>query len=208
MQRCKFNGSNLSGLFLRTNNVGSCDFSGSEFATAISRAQAYPRIYLRTVFSRDRFLRSNIERCDFSGANLEGAKISKSCFYGCDFTGTDFTLVSIKSSSFTGEKSKETKNNSIVGAKWNHTSFIGTQIADIVFNGTMDDCYFENCGFTRVTFQNVTLINTFFKNNEKLNKIRFVDCKADRMTYEFLKQGKADLSGITLITSNGKENEY
>jgi len=34
-----------------------------------------------------------------------------------------------------------------------------------------------------------------------LKRIRFIDCKADRITYEFLKQGKADLSGITLLTT-------
>jgi hypothetical protein len=67
----------------------------------------------------------------------------------------------------------------------------------------LEDCYFENCGFTRVTFQKATLINTFFKNNKKLKRIRFIDCKADRMTYEFLKQGKADLTGITFLTEKG-----
>ena len=97
-------------------------------------------------------------------------------------------------------KSGDLEKNTIANAVWNRTSFIDTQIADIVFAGTLEDCYFENCAFTRVTFQNATLINTFFKNNKKLKRIRFIDCKADRMTYEFLKQGKADLTGITLLT--------
>ena len=82
---------------------------------------------------------------------------------------------------------------------WNRTSFIATQIADIVFDGTMEDCSFENCAFTRVTFRNSTLINTFFK-NKSLKRVRFTDCQADRMTYEFLKNGNADLTGITLLT--------
>jgi len=86
---------------------------------------------------------------------------------------------------------------------WNRTSFIDTQIADIVFTGTLENCYFENCAFMRVTFQNATLINTFFKNNKKLKRIRFIDCKTDRMTYEFLKQGYADLTGIKLLTPKG-----
>ncbi len=47
--------------------------------------------------------------------------------------------------------------------------------------------------------QNATLTNTFFK-NKSLKGIRFIDSKADRMTYEFLKNGKADLNGISLIT--------
>lgn len=62
----------------------------------------------------------------------------------------------------------------------------------------MEDCSFENCGFTRVTFRNSTFINTFFK-NKSLKRIRFTDCRADRMTYAFLKNDKADMTGITLM---------
>jgi len=69
---------------------------------------------------------------------------------------------------------------------------------DLVFTGTLDDCYFENCAFAKVTFQNSTLNNTFFK-NKSLKRIRFIDCQADQMTYAFLKNGKADLSGIKLV---------
>ena len=82
------------------------------------------------------------------------------------------------------------------------TSFNAMQIVDIVFEGTMEDCYFENCAFKKVTFRNATLMNTFFK-NKSLKGIRFIDCQADRMTYEFLKNGKADLTGITLLTPKG-----
>jgi hypothetical protein len=35
---------------------------------------------------------------------------------------------------------------------------------------------------------------------ERLKRIRFIDCKADKMTYAFLKNGKADMTGITLLT--------
>ena len=42
----------------------------------------------------------------------------------------------------------------------------------------------------------------FFKiKNKSLKGIQFIDCQADRMTYEFLKSGKADLSGIALLTT-------
>jgi hypothetical protein len=71
-------------------------------------------------------------------------------------------------------------------------------IADTIFAGSVEDCYFENCVFSRVIFQDSILINTFFK-NKSLKRIRFIDCQADRMTYEFLKNGKADLSGITAL---------
>jgi uncharacterized protein YjbI with pentapeptide repeats len=78
------------------------------------------------------------------------------------------------------------------------TSFNGTSISDIVFEGTLEDCSFENSAFTRVTFQNARLTNTFFKGGS-LKKVRFIDCQSDRLTYEFLKNGKANLSGISVV---------
>ena len=83
-------------------------------------------------------------------------------------------------------KSGDPEKNKIADAVWNRTSFNAMYIADIVFMGTQEDCSFENCSFTRVTFRNATLNNTFFK-NKSLKRIRFIDCQADRMTYEFLK---------------------
>jgi uncharacterized protein YjbI with pentapeptide repeats len=78
-----------------------------------------------------------------------------------------------------------------------------TSLADLDFTGTLDDCYFDNCAFTKVTFQNSTLLNTFFK-NKSLKRIRFIDCQADQMTYAFLKNGNADLTGITLMDELAK----
>ena len=72
------------------------------------------------------------------------------------------------------------------------------RLADLVFDGTLEDCYFENCFFKKVTFRNSKLVNTFFKNNS-LKGVRFTDCQADRITYEFLKSGKADLTGIEIV---------
>jgi uncharacterized protein YjbI with pentapeptide repeats len=186
MQRCKFIGSDLSGLLLKNNNVDSCDFSGSDF-------------------SNSHIQNSNLANNLFKDCSLKEIEFSESYIYGCDFTGADFTGVVIKSGGFSGVvvKSDGLEKNTLADAVWNRTFFIDTQIADVVFAGTLEDCYFENCAFTRVTFQNATLINTFFKNNKKLKRIRFIDCKADRMTYEFLKQGNADLTGITLLTPKG-----
>ena len=204
MQRCKFIGSDLSGLLLKGNNVDSCDFSGSDISNShIQDSNLGKNIFKDCSLKETEFSGSNIDRCDFFGANFTGTEFSKSYFYGCDFTEVDFTGVVIKSGGFTGVvvKSGDFGKNTIAKAVWNRTSFIDMQIADIVFAGALEDCYFENCEFTRVTFQNARLINTFFKNNKKLKRVRFIDCKADRITYEFLKQGKADLTGIKLLTS-------
>lgn len=202
MLRCKFIGSNLSGLLLKSNNVDTCDFSSSDISNSqIKSSNLGKNIFKDCILKETEFVESNIDRCDFSGASLKGSQFLRSFIYGCDFTSVDFSEVVIKSGGFTGvaAKSESIVINTITNAIWNRTSFINSQIADIIFEGLLTDCYFENCAFTRVTFRNATLIDTFFKNNSKLKRIRFIDCKADRMTYEFLKQGKADLSGITLL---------
>lgn len=209
MQRCLFIDSDLTGLLLKSNNVDSCNFSGSDISSShIQKSNLVNNLFKDCSLKETEFSRSNIDGCDFSGANFIGTEFSESNIYGCDFTGADFTAVVVKSGGFSGVvvKSADFEKNTIADAVWNRTSFIDTQIADIVFAGTLEDCYFENCVFTRVTFRNSTLINTFFK-NKSLKRVRFIDCQADRMTYEFLKNGKADLTGITLLKPEGG-NDY
>jgi len=171
MLRCKFVGSDMSGLLLKSNNVDTCDFSGSDF-------------------SKSQIKNSNLSNNLFKDCSMKETEFSQSYIDGCDFTGADFTGVIIKSGGF--------EKNTIANAIWNYTSFIGSHIADIVFTGTLQDCSFENCSFTKLTFKNATILNTFFK-NKSLRRIQFIDCQADRITYEFLKNGKANLTGITLL---------
>lgn len=173
MQHCMFIGSEMAGLALRNNNVDSCDFRGSDF-------------------SGSRFKNSNLADNKFNDCLLNETEFSTSFISGCDFSGADFTGVLVKSGGM--------EKNKISGAVFSRTSFINTHLADMVFEGTMEDCSFENCAFTRVTFLNATLINTFFKNNRKLKKVKFVDCKADKLTYAFLKSNLADLTGVEIIS--------
>lgn len=172
MQRCKFIGSELSGLLLKGNNVDSCDFTGSDLSN--SHLQG-----------------SNLGNNIYKDCSLKESVFSESNINVCDFDGADFSGATFKYSNFT--------KNKITNAVLNRTSFIGMSLDETIFEGLLEDCYFENCSFYRVTFSNATLTNTFFK-NKSLKRIRFIDCKADRMTYEFLKNGKADLTGITLLT--------
>lgn len=171
MQRCKFIGSELSGLLLKSNHIDRCDFSGSD----ISKSQI-----------RNSHLANNLFReCSLKETGFSGSYVS-----ACDFSGADFSGTIIKSGGF--------EKCTTLNAVWSRTSFSGSQLAEIVFNGTVEDCSFENCSFSRVTFQDAVLTNTFFK-CRSLKRIKFIDCHADRITYEFLKNGKADLSGITLM---------
>ena len=172
MLNCLFIGSDMSGLILKSNNVESCDFSNSDLSN--SHIQ-------NSNFANNLLKECSMQETEFSGSYL----------MGCDFSGTDLTGALFKDGGFQG--------NPIANSVLNRTSFNGMQIVDIIFNSKIENCSFENCVFKRVIFQNTTLINTFFK-NKNLKGIRFVDCQADRMTYEFLKNGKADLAGITLIT--------
>jgi uncharacterized protein YjbI with pentapeptide repeats len=204
MQRCKFIGSNLSGLLLKNNNVLSCDFSGSDISNSkIQSSNLSINIYKDCVLKGSGFSECNIDRCNFSGSILTETEITRSFINGCDLSGVDFTDVVIRSGGLSGltGKTADSGKNTITNAIWRRTSFIDTHLADIGIEGTLEDCYFENCSFTRLTFRNAILKNTFFKNNKKLKKIRFTDCRADRITYEFLKQGNASLEGISLLTA-------
>ena len=171
MRRCIFVGSDMSSLLLKNNNVDSCDFSGSDLSSCHIEG-------------------SNLVNNLFKECSLKESEFSGSYITSCDFYGADFTGVVFKSGGF--------QKNPINHAVWRRTTFTAMQILDTVFDGTVEECCFENCSFKKVTFQNSTLIHTFFK-NKSLKGIRFKDCHADRMTYEFLKNGKADLSGITVL---------
>jgi uncharacterized protein YjbI with pentapeptide repeats len=134
---------------------------------------------------------SNIVNCFFKECSLREILFSCSQIKSCDFSGTDFTGMIVKSCAWI--------KNITAGAIWNRTAFYTTQLTDMVFEGLLEDCSFENCEFTGVTFQNATLTNTFFK-NKSLKKIRLIECKADSLTYAFLKNGKADMTDVELIT--------
>jgi uncharacterized protein YjbI with pentapeptide repeats len=170
MLRCKFIGSDLSGLYLKNNNVNSCDFSNSDFSKSL------------------------IQHSNLSGNILKECLLNETEFTGsfitdCDFTKTNFTGTVFKGGGL--------EKGTLTDAVWKHTSFKEMYLANLELNGIIDDCYFENCAFKRVIFRNATLLNNFFK-NKNLKGISFVNCQADRMTYEFLKNGKADLTGLTM----------
>ena len=171
-QRCRFIDSDLMGLILKNDVMHHCDFSGS-----------------------------NLNQCRFQGSNLEGntfkmcslveANFSASTVKGCNFEGANMTKAFFNFSSI---KKIETKNAILDG-----TAFKDSQIEDVVFEGNMENCHFEKCGFKNVEFRNATLLNTFFKYNNNLKKVRFTQCKVDSLTYAFLKNDKANTEGVILI---------
>ena len=172
MKNCKFIKSELSGLILAKNNIELCDFSNSDIRDS------------NIEFSN--LQKNQFNKCSFIDAVIKKSNIGKCDFIGADFSGTEFYECSFEA-------------NVLENAVWKFTSFKNTGISDVNFEGTVEDCHFENCSFYGVKFQNATILNTFFKYNRKFKKVQFINCRVDKLTYAFLKNNQATMSGITII---------
>ena len=173
MKNCKFMNSDLSGLILGKNNMEFCDFSGSDIRD--SKIQS------------SNLLNNQFNKCSFIDAELFKSNIEK-----CDFSEADFSGTAILESNF--------ESNAVNDVVWKFTKFLKANISNIIFTGTFEDCHFEHCSFYGVKFENATILNTFFKYNERFKKVQFVNCKVDSITYAFLKNNQANLTGITIIS--------
>jgi uncharacterized protein YjbI with pentapeptide repeats len=172
VKNCKFIGSDFSNLTIRNNNFEKCDFTDSDWSQSRVHGSNFANNSFKAcVFSKTEFAVSYVYACDLSGA---------------DFSETLFRTCGLAKSTLTG-------------VNWKRTSLIGVKLSNLVFEGPIADCSFEKCTFSKITFQQVKFTNTFFKYNN-LKRVKFIDCQADRITYELLRNGKADLSGISLIS--------
>lgn len=200
MRQCRLTGSDLSGLHLKENHVEDCDFSGTDLVKSqILRTNLVNNKFRDSSLINAEITGSNIGNCDFGSAGFSGAVLAKNYFYDCDFDHVDFTGAALREGVIAGAKSGNNKKNKFENAVWKNTSFSNMQLTDLEFTGIMENCRFESCKFNRITFREVTLKNTFFKNNKNLKRTLFKDCHADRITYEFLKQAKANLEGVGLL---------
>lgn len=172
IKNCTFIGSDLSGLTLKSNCIDMCDFSHSN----VRNSQ-----FQSSVLSKTSFTESSLIDAYFTGSNI----------HNCDFTKTNFSGAQFLNSNF--------QNNQIEKANWKHTSFKKSSLIEVDFDGIIEDCSFEDCGFGKVKFQNATILNTFFKHNKKMNKVVFIDCKVDKLTFAFLKSNGAKLEDVTII---------
>ncbi len=172
MKNCKFLNSDLSGLILGKNNIELCDFTGSNIRDSkIQSSNLSNNQFNKCSFIDAEFFKSNIEKCDFSKADFSGAEILNS----------------------------NLERNAVTDVVWKFTKFLKANISNITFAGTFEDCHFEHCSFYGVKFENATILNTFFKYNDRFKKVQFVNCKVDSITYAFLKNNQANLAGITII---------
>lgn len=172
LKNCKFTHSDLSGIIFGKNNIGLCDFSSSDLRNSlIQSSNLLNNQFNHCSFINAELLKNNIGKCTFSGANFSGTRIIEGYFEG----------------------------NIVDKVVWKFTSFKQTGISDVVFEGNIEDCHFENCAFHDVKFRNATILNTFFKYNKRFNKVKFENCKVDKITYAFLKNNQANLTGITIL---------
>ena len=171
IDRCRFVGCELSGLLLKGNDVKHSDFRRSELKGCKMVASN---------FEDDIFAESDFSESEFSGSTVKN----------CDFSGTNLTNVLFKWS--------KVQKVQMPGAVLRGAAFQWGQLVESTFDGEMANCSFENNEFIRVVFQGAVIRNTFFKNC-KLKRVKFIACKADQLSYAFMKACKADLSDVEMI---------
>ena len=171
IENCQFVGSDLAGLQLKGNNIQRSDFTSSDLSECRFSGTNFERsIFTECDFHKSEFIRSNIKNCDFNRANLRDAVSKWSQYNKVNFSGAVFI----------------------------RTAFQYGQLTDIFFDGEIIDCAFENCDFARVEYNSAVIRNTFFKNC-KLKRAKFINCKADKLSYAFMKTCKADLSDVKIV---------
>lgn len=168
---CHFIGSNLASLKIGGNHIKNNDFSKSDMVTSqIKGGHLMKNNFTECNMTETLISGNHIKDCNFSNANLTGAVFKGNHIIKCMMTNT----------------------------VWYRTTFKGDHFNGIIFNGTFTDCVFEGCGFVKTTFQNAVFTNCFFKNNHGTRKIQFENCKADNITYAFLKNDKASVNDTML----------
>lgn len=171
MKNCKFIGSDMSDILFSGNEIVKCDFSNADFRNS-------------------KFKGSEVSNNSFVNSSLIDAEFVSSEIANCNFSNSNFSGLEMSSSEF--------KKNNIENVVWKIVSFKHSQLTDVIFSGLIEDCSFDGCSFSKVTFKNAILKNTFFKNSN-LKRAVFINCQADRLSIEFLKNSKADVKGITLV---------
>lgn len=172
IKKCKFIKSDLSSLILKGNAITECNFSQSDIRNG--------KIYA-----------SEISKSNFNETNLIDTEIQQSEIKNCNFNNSNLSGAEFINSNF--------QKNSIENTVLKHTTFKNIGFSEITFGGNIIDCSFENCSFKGVKFVNATVLNTFFKHNRKFNKVEFINCNVDILSFAFLKSNGAKLEGITII---------
>ena len=171
IERCRFVGSELSGLSLKGNDIKDSDFTKSDLSGC-------------------KILGSNLENSIFMESDFNTSEFSGCAVKNCDFSGANFSNALFKWSNV--------QKVQLSGAVLLGTTFQWGQLSECTIDGEITNCSFENYEFIRVEFRGAVIRNTFFKNS-KLKRAKFIACKADKLSYAFMKACKADLSDVEII---------
>jgi uncharacterized protein YjbI with pentapeptide repeats len=170
-KKCKLIEADLADIIFKGNMIIDCDFFKADLRNSkFYGSEIKDTSFIHSSFIDSKVVASEIRNCDFTNANLSGIEVSTSEF----------------------------RNNKIENINWQHASFKDTQFTEINFSGLLEDCSFSSCAFSKVSFKNATIKNSFFKYCY-LKRVEFIDCQTDKLTYEFLKNGKANLTSVTVI---------
>jgi uncharacterized protein YjbI with pentapeptide repeats len=170
-KKCKLIEADLLGIVFKGNSITDCDFFKADLRNSqFNGSDIKASSFVSASFIDAVIESSEIRNCDFSNANLSGIEVVKS----------------------------ELRNNKIENIHWQHASFKDTQFAEMIFSGLVEDCSFTSCAFSKTTFKNAIIKNCFFKYSN-LKRVEFINCQADKMTYAFLKNNEANMTGITLL---------
>jgi len=178
IKNCKFISSDLSGLTLQGNAIAECDFTKSDIRNG--------KIY-STEITKTSFIEANLIDAEFQQSEIKNCNLDNSNLSGAEFINSNF------------------QKNSIENTVLKHTSFKNISFTDITFGGNIEDCSFDNCSFKGVKFVNATILNSFFKHNRKFNRVEFIDCKVDKLTFAFLKSNGAKTERITIIAEQNTD---
>ena len=173
VKKCQFTGADFSAVQMKSNNFDQCDFLNAKLTNMSIQ-------------------KTNMAHCSLKGVNLKETEFVRSFISSSDFAKTDLTKVLFEYSGL----DKLNLGHTVL----NRTAFVNTRLSNVQFSGTIDRCSFEKCAFSKVTFHKAKFIQTFFKYSD-LKRVKFIDCEADHLTYELLKHGKADLSGVRVISA-------
>ena len=164
-----FAGSDLRDKKFDFSNLEKCDFSACNLLNGSFRFSHVKNCsFDKAGLENADFSMSDVSNCGFGGARLNGAQIDGGDFHDCGLQGADFSDMTAKRSLF--------KNCAADGV-------------------IIKDVLFEECQFVGVEFKNIDFKNVIFKNCA-LKKTAFTDCAMDKITYNFLKACKADLTGV------------
>ncbi|MDR1795674.1 MAG: pentapeptide repeat-containing protein [Erysipelotrichaceae bacterium] len=192
--------SNLSGLgrMFSASSISNCLFCGS----SLKEVKMYGNSMKNNDFSSCDFTGSSLRgnsaaNCDFTNCNFSDAKLD-----GCSFRNDNFDRANCTNTLF---KSVSLQNVNLSNCIFNKTAFIHVGFVNIVFEGELKDCRFEDIRrSTRLKFENVTFLNCFFRYCN-LRNVTFENCKADKISLAFLRNNGADTSDIEIINETPAE---